>query len=72
MMGLDSMLKTKFSNNLQNPSTFVAIVQDQCGNLQSNNADECFIDSSTRLDFDGMHDDKFTWRSEDPWLVSPP
>ena len=32
MMGLDSMLKTKFSNNLQNPSTFVAIVHDQGGN----------------------------------------
>ena len=40
------MFKYKFLEKSAKPSTVVAIAQDQGGNLQSNNADECFIDCS--------------------------
>ena len=41
--------------------------QDQGGNLQSNNADECFIDCSTKLEFVERHEDPHILGQEEPW-----
>ena len=52
--GIRFNVREKILEKSAKPSTVVAIAQDQDGNLQSNNADECFIDCSTKLEFFGM------------------